>query len=156
MSDASGGPGRVISLQVLRVHGERPQPRPAVRFLVGQGVEGDLHGKGRAAGSDRQVLLVDRQTLEAFGLQPGDLREQVTVDFADLERLPAGARLRVGSATLEVTGPCAPCTHIGTLNGRADVEAFRRSLEGRRGRLARVIAVDGEGMVRPGDPVGRE
>lgn len=156
MSDASNDPGRVISLQVLRAHGERPEPRPAVRLLVGRGVEDDLHGKGRAAGSDRQVLLVDRQTLQTFGLNPGDLREQITVEFADLERLPAGAHLRIGSAALEVTGPCDPCTHIGKLNGRADVEAFRRSLQGRRGRLARVIAVDGDGMVRVGDPVRRE
>lgn len=148
--------GRVIALHVLRSHGERPQSRTEVRALVGTGLEGDLHGKGRAAGTGRQVLVMDRQTLEASGLRPGDLREQITVDFAALETLPVGTRLRIGDATLEVTGPCEPCTHIGKLNGRMDVVEFKNSLDGRRGQLARVIAVDGDGVIRLGDPVQRE
>ena len=147
--------GRVIGIHVLGVHGERPQPRTEARALVGSGLEGDLHGKGRAAGTGRQVLVMDRQTLEASGLNPGDLREQITVDFAALETLPVGTHLRIGSATLEVTGPCEPCTHIGTLNGRPDAVEFKKSLEGRRGQLAKVIAVEGDGLIRLGDPVRR-
>ena len=149
MSDS----GRVIGLHVLQTHGERPQPRTEVRALVGSGLEGDLHGKGRAAGTGRQVLVMDRGTLEASGLHPGDLREQITVDFAALETLPAGTHLRVGGATLEVTGPCEPCMHIGKLNGQPNADAFKRSLEGRRGQLAKVVAVDGDGVIRIGDPV---
>jgi MOSC domain-containing protein YiiM len=145
--------GRVIGLHILPTHGERPQPRTEVRALVGQGLEGDLHGKGRAAGTGRQVLVMDRRTLEASGLHPGDLREQITVDFAPLEALAVGAHLRVGSVTLEITGPCEPCTHIGKLNGRPDVVEFKQSLAGRRGQLARVIAVDADGLIRLGDPV---
>jgi MOSC domain-containing protein YiiM len=156
MSDAMTDAGRVIGLHVLPTHGERPQQRPEVRALVGQGLEGDLHGKGRAAGTGRQVLVMDRQTLEASGLRPGDLREQITVEFGALESLPAGTRLRIGGAVLEVTGPCEPCTHIGKLNGRPDAVEFKQSLEGRRGQLAKVIAVDGDGMIRLGDSVRRE
>lgn len=156
MSDAPSLAGRVIGLHVLSVHGERPHPRVEVRALVGQGLECDLHGKGRAAGTGRQVLVMDRQTLEAAGLEPGDLREQITVDFAALERLPEGTRLRVGSAVLETTGPCEPCTHIGKLNGRPDVVEFKQSLEGRRGQLAKVVAVDGDGLIRVGDLIHRE
>src|SRR5574341_315257 len=133
--------GRVIALHVLSTHGERQQSRAEVRALVGAGLEGDLHGKGRAAGTGRKVLVMDRQTIESAGLRPGDLREQITVDFAALETLPAGTRLRIGNATLEVTGPCDPCTHIGKLNGREDVVEFKQSLEGRRGQLAKIIAV---------------
>ena len=147
--------GRVIALHVLSTHGERPQSRAEVRALVGTGLEGDLHGKGRAAGTGRQVLVMDRQTIESAGLRPGDLREQITVDFAVLEMLPVGTRLRIGNATLEVTGPCEPCTHIGKLNGQEDVVEFKQSLEGRRGQLAKIIAVDGDGMIRLGDPVRR-
>jgi MOSC domain-containing protein YiiM len=152
MSDS----GLVIALHVLPTHGERPQSRPGVRALVGAGLEGDLHGKGRAEGTGRQVLVMDRQTLERAGLRAGDLREQITVDFAVLETLPVGTRLRVGNATLEITGPCEPCTHIGKLNGRQDAVEFKQSLEGRRGQLAKIIAVDGDGMIRLGDPVRRE
>ena len=145
----------MIGIYVLNAHGERPQPRTEVRALVGSGLEGDLHGKGRAAGTGRQVLVMDRQTLEASGLNPGDLREQITVDFAALETLPVGTHVRVGDATLEVTGPCEPCTHIGKLNGRPDAVEFKKSLEGRRGQLAKVIAVEGDGFIRLGDPVRR-
>lgn len=155
MRDAIGGAGSVIGLHVLLAHGERPQPRPEVRVLVGQGVDGDIHGKGKAAGTARQVLVMDRRTLEASGLRPGDLREQITVDFAPLEHLSAGTQLRIGEATLELTGPCEPCTHIGALNGRADVHEFKTSLMGRRGQLARVVAVEGDGRIRVGDPVRR-
>jgi MOSC domain-containing protein YiiM len=151
MSDS----GRVIGLHVLNAHGERPQSRAEVRALVGSGLEGDIHGKGRATGTGRQVLVMDRQTLEASGLRPGDLREQITVEFTALESLPVGTHLHIGGATLEVTGPCEPCTHIGKLNGRADTLEFKKSLEGRRGQLAKIVAVDGDGVIRVGDPVRR-
>ena len=147
--------GRVIGIYVLTAHGERSQPRIEVRALVAQGLEGDIHGKGRAAGTGRQVLVMDRQTLEASGLNPGDLREQITVDFAALETLPVGTHLRIGDATLEVTGLCEPCMHIGKLNGRQDAGEFRKSLEGRRGQLAKVVDVEGDGRIRLGDPVRR-
>ncbi len=145
--------GRVIGIHILGVHGERPQTRTEVRAMIGQGLEGDLHGKGRAAGTGRQVLVMDLQTLEAAGLRPGDLREQITVDFAPLETLPVGTQLYVGGVILELTGPCEPCTHIGKLNGRPDTVEFKKSLEGRRGLLAKVVAVEGDGLIRLGDPV---
>ncbi len=73
--------GHVIALHVLSTHGEPPQPRAEVRALVGAGLEGDLHGKGRAAGTGRQVLVMERQTLESAGLQAGDLRYRGTYQF---------------------------------------------------------------------------
>jgi MOSC domain-containing protein YiiM len=144
--------GTVLSLQILTHHGERPRAVSDVRALPGHGLEGDIHGKSRS-GSSRQVLIVDRATLEAMGLHPGDLREQITVAFDTLETLPAGTLLEVGEVTLELTGPCEPCTHIGALNGVADAPAFQKALDGRRGRLARVMAVDGEGRIRVGERV---
>lgn len=144
--------GTVLSLQILTHHGERPRAVADVRALPGHGLEGDIHGKSRS-GSSRQVLIVDRTTLETMGLRPGDLREQITVAFAALETLPAGTLLQVGDATFELTGPCEPCTHIGGLNGIADPVAFQKTLDGRRGQLARVTSVDGEGRIRVGDRI---
>lgn len=144
--------GTVLSLQILTHHGERPRAVPDVRALPGHGLEGDIHGKSRS-GSGRQVLIVDRTTLDAFGLRPGDLREQITVAFAALETLPAGTLLQAGEVTLELTGPCEPCTHIGGLNGVVDPIAFQKALDGRRGQLARVIGVEGEGRIRVGDRI---
>jgi len=144
--------GTVVNLQLVSRHGERPRGVLEVRALVDHGLEGDIHGKTKP-GSRRQVLLTDRGTLDALGLRPGDLRDQITVDLAVLESLPAGTRLQVGEVTLELSGPCEPCTHIGALNGVPDPPAFQQMLRGRRGQLARVVAVAGAGTIRVGDPV---
>ena len=52
----------------------------------------------------------------------------------DLMRLGFGSRIRVGSAVLEVAGPCAPCSRMDELRPGLKVE-----LEGRRGRFVRVV-----------------
>ncbi|MGH2400208.1 MAG: MOSC domain-containing protein [bacterium] len=144
--------GRVLSLQLLTAHGTPPRSVPEVRALVGRGLDGDIHGKAKPD-SRRQVLIVDAATLAVMGLQPGALREQITIEFPPLETLPVGTLLRVGEVTFELTGPCEPCTHIGALNGVADPEAFRSALEGRRGQTARVAAIDREGRIRVGDVI---
>ncbi len=144
--------GTVISLHLLAEHRERPEPVRQARALVDHGLEGDVHGK-KKTGSRRQVLIVDRATLEVLRLRPGDLREQITVDFPVLETLPAGTLLRIGPVTCELAGPCEPCTHIGALLGVPDAVAFQHSLEARRGQLAKVAAVDGDGIIRVGDLV---
>ncbi len=75
------------------------------------------------------------------------------MNFPELDRLPLGTSLRVGQVTLEVTGPCEPCTHIGKLAGVADPVAFQATLDGRRGILARIIGIEGDGKIRVGDAV---
>lgn len=145
--------GTVVALHLVRSHGQRPQSVPQATATVGRGLNGDLHGKTRTPGSRRQVLIVDRADLLRLGLQPGDLREQITVDLPDLNALPAGTLLRIGAVTCELTGLCEPCTHIGGLVGVDDPRAFQDTLIGRRGQLARVTAVEGNGTIRVGDPV---
>ena len=149
----AGLSGTVVSLHLVRSHGERPQLVSQAGVTVGRGLDGDLHGKTRAPGGRRQVLIVDRADLVRLGLQPGELREQITVDFSDLNTLPAGTLLRIGSVTCELTGPCEPCTHIGGLVGVGDPHAFQHTLLGHRGQLARVTAIEGDGTIRVGDPV---
>src|SRR2546427_12118667 len=103
--------GRVIGLQILVEHRGQAEPVRRAKALVDLGLEGDVHGK-KKAGSRRQGLIVDRATLEALGLRPGDLREQITVEFPALETLPSGTLLRVREATCELTRPCEPSTLI--------------------------------------------
>ncbi|MGH2682110.1 MAG: MOSC domain-containing protein [Actinomycetota bacterium] len=144
-------PGIVASIQLLEAHGRPQRPVSEAVALPGRGLDGDIHGKTKDDGK-RQVLLMDTESLEALGLSPGDLRDQITLDLPGLQRLSAGTRLRIGEAELELTGPCEPCTHIGELLGREDREGFRRLLGGRRGVMARVVAVSGAGRIRVGDP----
>lgn len=139
---------RVMSLQL---HGERGAPlRPVdeVRGRVGGGLEGDSHVNRERRG----VVVLDRSTNDALGLQAGDLREQITIEgMPDLNSVAVGTRLRIGGITLRVNGPCEPCTHIGELNGVADPRAFQAQLEGRRGLICAVVAADAP--VRVGDAV---
>jgi MOSC domain-containing protein YiiM len=144
--------GTVINLQILPEHRQQPAAVSQVRALVDYGLEGDAHGK-KKAGSRRQILILDKGTLRDLGLHPGDLREQITIDFPPLETLPAGTLLQIGQVTCELTGPCEPCTHIGNLVGVPDAVQFQMSLQGRRGQLAKVTVVHNEGTIRVGDPV---
>ena len=139
---------RVVGRHLHERHGEHPRAVDEVVGRVGGGIEGDSH----AHRAKRAVVIVDRSVQEALGLQPGDLREQITVQgLPGVTTLEPGTELRVGAITLRVNGECAPCTHIGEMVGVDDVVAFQASLTGRRGAECTVIAADGP--VRIGDAV---
>jgi MOSC domain-containing protein YiiM len=106
-------------------------PVPRVNAVHETGLEGDRHAKPR---SRRQVLLVEQEVLDEFGLEPGAIREQVTVRGLDLDKLVFGARIRVGEALLEVAGPCDPCARMDEVKS-----GLQKALVGRRGRFVRVI-----------------
>ncbi len=114
------------------------------RILADFGLEGCAHAK---PGSGRQILLVDRETLEAMELQPGLLRENITTDGLNVNSLSIGQQLRIGEARLEVTLVCTPCNQMERIR-----QGPRKELWGRRGMLCRVLE---GGIVRPGDPIER-
>ena len=139
---------RVIALQLHETRGVQPRPVEEAEALVGGGLTGDSHAEKQT----RALLVVDRAALDAHGLGPGDLREQVTIEgLPDVTTLPPGTLLRAGPLTLRVNGECAPCTHIGGMLAVDDPEAFRVSLRGRRGALCTVVRADGP--IRVGDDV---
>ena len=112
------------------------------RILADFGLEGCAHAK---PASDRQVLLVDRETLEAMELVPGILRENITTDGLNVNNLQIGQRLRIGEACLEVTMVCTPCNQMERIR-----TGLRRELWGRRGMLCRVLQ---GGIIHPSDPI---
>jgi MOSC domain-containing protein YiiM len=144
--------GVVLAIHLQSEPRRAPRPVEEARALVGHGLEGDYHGKGRP-NTYRQVLIVDRRALEALGFAPGALREQLTVDFDGLDRLQRGTRLLIGDVEFEITAPCEPCETIGKYNAVSDPYALRDALQGRRGMLAKVVATVREGVIRHGDPV---
>ena len=121
------------------------EPVSQARAVQETGLEGDRHAKRN---SRRQVLFMDQETLDHFGLGPGEVREQVTVRGLDLNTLVFGSRLRAGTAVFEVAGPCAPCERMNEIRA-----GLRDELEGRRGRFMRVI---GDGVLSVGDPLVAE
>ncbi|PYT56743.1 MAG: MOSC domain-containing protein [Acidobacteria bacterium] len=93
----------------------------------------------------RQVLLVDRETLEAMEHRPGILWENITTDGLNVNSLEIGQVLRIGEVRLEVSAVCTPCDQMERIR-----RGLRRELWGRRGMLCRVL--DG-GIIRVGDPI---
>jgi MOSC domain-containing protein YiiM len=104
------------------------------------GFEGCSHSR---PGSKRQVLLMDRETLEAMNLSPGIIRENITTEGIDVNRLRVGQTLRVGTVRLEMSMACAPCELMEKIR-----PGLQKELEGRRGMLCRVIE---GGAIRLGD-----
>lgn len=135
--------GRVIALHRKVQRGRMVRANRLV--LTTSGIEEDYH----RGSENRQVLMLEVSTLEEFGYQPGDLREQVLVDFPPLQSLPPGARISVGTADLEVTMDCTPCAHMAEALGEEPGDFVNRIL-GKRGVLARVV---GAGEVAVGDVV---
>ena len=107
-----------------------------------RGIDGDRHS---LPGNRRAVLFVEQEVLDRLGLAPGDVREQVTVSGLSLNGLVFGSLLAIGEALFEVAGPCAPCERMDELK-----PGLQESLEGQRGRFARVVR---GGSIRVGDPI---
>jgi MOSC domain-containing protein YiiM len=95
------------------------------------GLKGCRHGR---PGSRRQVLLMNGETLEQFGLAPGQLKENITTRGLQLGSLVRGERLAVGEVVLEITGPCDPCSRMDEIR-----MGLQQALQGRRGILCRVV-----------------
>jgi MOSC domain-containing protein YiiM len=115
-----------------------------VRALGDVGFEGCAHAR---SGGKRQVLLVDRETLEAMDLRPGVLRENVTTEGLNVNGLQIGQQLRMGEARLEVSAVCTPCDQMEAIR-----PGLRKALWGRRGMLCRVLE---GGVVRRGDSIDK-
>ncbi|MDQ1410787.1 MAG: hypothetical protein QOJ41_2522 [Acidobacteriaceae bacterium] len=114
-----------------------------VRMIANVGLDGCAHG--RPGGGARQVLLVDRETLEAMDLRPGVIRENITTDGIDVNGLALKQELRIGEVRLQVSEICHPCDQLEKVR-----PGLRREMRGRRGMLCRVLE---GGMIRSGDPI---
>jgi MOSC domain-containing protein YiiM len=97
---------RVTNLYIKRKHGAPLAAVPSFAF----------HHDGIAEGVDcapfRQVLIAARSVMVECGLQPGDLRENVLVDYDQLYELPSGTVVRIGQALIRLTFHCEPCKKI--------------------------------------------
>src|SRR6266536_3199781 len=120
----SGIEGRVRSIQTCPGH-RQPMRRLEESELLDGGMPGDAHF---APGSARQLLLIEAETLAALGIEPGTVKENLTVDGVSLMGLPAGTRLEVGDAELEVTKECEPCSRMDEIRF-----GLRAELVGQRG-----------------------
>jgi MOSC domain-containing protein YiiM len=109
--------------------------------IAGQGLEGCAH----ANPPKREVLFVSKEHLDSVGVDPGAIRENLTVEGDDVEQWPIGQRVRAGEAVFEITMVCDPCHRMDELR-----QGLRAELEGKRGMLARVVE---GGEVAVGDEI---
>jgi molybdopterin adenylyltransferase len=111
------------------------------RAIAGRGLEGCAH----ANPPKREVLFVSKEHLDSVDVEPGAIRENITVEGDDVEKWPIGQRVRVGGAEFEITMVCDPCHRMDELR-----EGLRAELQNKRGMLARIVE---SGDVAVGDPV---
>jgi MOSC domain-containing protein YiiM len=108
------------------------RPVPSAELITGVGIEGDKHA---VAASHRQVLLDDQEALDEVGVEPGTIKENLTVQGLHVMGLAPGTRVRLGeSAVLEITEVCEPCFRMDEIRN-----GLKAELVGRRGMLARVV-----------------
>ena len=121
--------------------GEPMEAVSIVTAVSGEGILGDAsYGK-----RNRQMLLIDSETLSEFQLNPGDVRENVTLANFDLTQLSPQDQVQLGEIVLAVTGPCEPCWQLDEIR-----PGLSSDIKGRRGVLATVVR---GGELRVGDPI---
>jgi MOSC domain-containing protein YiiM len=116
-------------------------PLERASAIAGHGFDGCAH----ANPPGREVLFASKEHLDALAVEAGAIRENITVEGADVQTWPVGARVRAGEAVFEITMVCDPCERMDQLR-----DGLRAQLDGKRGMLARVIE---GGEVALGDTV---
>jgi MOSC domain-containing protein YiiM len=112
------------------------------RAIQDVGLEGCAHARPQGK---RQVLLMDRETLDVFELAPGIVRENVTTEGIEINGLAVGQRLQIGEVELQVSSMCDPCEQIEALRAGLQV-----AMHGKRGMLCTVVR---GGILRRGDEI---
>ena len=135
---------KVVALHLKPTPGQL-QPVDSLSVVAGKGFEGDANF-GR---QERQSLFTTTEHLDSFGYPAGALREQVTVNLPGLQKLPAGAKIRVGDVVFEIEKDCTPCTGMANRLGE-DPETFKAKTAFKRGMFAKAIS---DGSIRTGDIV---
>ena len=134
--------GEVLHLFTCLVHRFPMREVAEVEVIQDKGLKGCIHGR---PGSNRQVTLMDRETLDKLGLVPGIVKENITTHGIDFQSLATGNLLHIGNCVLEITGPCDPCARMDEIR-----MGLQEELRGQRGWLCRVREA---GKIRRGDRI---
>jgi MOSC domain-containing protein YiiM len=140
MPDALTTQGMVVSLQLCPGYRKPMQMVEEAEVLQDLGLKNDKHA---LPDSSRQVLLIEKETLDELQILPGEVKENITTSGIDLMGLQHRDRLMIGgSVILEVTKACSPCSRMDEIR-----PGLKLQIAGRRGMLTRVIR---GGIVRRG------
>ena len=135
--------GSITNLHIARVKGTPSDPVQEANAISGLDLEGD---RSADEGNQRQVLLDDNKILDDAGLNPGQIKENITVSGLDLSDAKIGQVFSIGNAvTLEVVGDCEACSKMDAIR-----MGLKDSLDGKRGTLAKVL---NGGAIKIGDTI---
>ena len=135
--------GTITNLHIARVKGTPSDPVQDATVLSGLGLEGD---RSAYQGNTRQVLVMDKETLDEFGLAPGQVKENITTAGLDLSQTKKGQVFTIGDdVTMEIVGECEPCGKMDALQS-----GLMDKIDGRRGMLAMVT---NGGSIKVGDSI---
>lgn len=134
--------GTITNLHIARVKGTPSDPVQEATAISGLGLEGD---RSAYEGNTRQVLFVDKEILDGFGLEPGQVKENITVTGLNVAQVQPGQVFTIGDVTLEAVGDCEPCGKMDAIR-----LGLKDQLQGKRGMLAKVI---NGGGIKVGDSV---
>ncbi len=135
--------GTITNLHIARVKGTPSDPVQEAIAISGQGLQGD---RSCSASNVRQVLLMDKETLDELDLNPGQIKENITTIGLDIAKAQPGQVFFIGDqVTLEIVGHCEPCAKMNALR-----PGLLNQINGRRGMLATVI---NGGPIKVGDTI---
>jgi MOSC domain-containing protein YiiM len=148
--------GRLEHIHVTDAGSGAMRALPEARIMADRGIEGDRYFLGTGtysmkAGPDRQVTLIEAETLaalardEGIDLAPAEHRRNLTVAHVPLNHL-VGCTFRVGQVLLEGVRLNKPCKYLEKMTGKP----VYLPLLNRSGLNCRVLE---GGIIRPGDAV---
>ena len=131
--------------------GERGLPKKPVDnvFISKLGLDGDhnnfrLNKKNNDL--DMAVLLITKDIIdelnnEGWPISPGDLGENLTIKYLKYESIKPGQIFNIGSAKIEISFICDPCTNLKVLPyvGDKKINDFIKIMMNRRGWYSRVL-----------------
>jgi MOSC domain-containing protein YiiM len=162
--------GKVVAVAARKGHGVGKTPRDVIVLRAGHGVEGDAHcgekvkHRSRARFNPslpnlRQVHLIHAELFnelsgKGFKLAPGQMGENITTHGVDLLKLPAGTRLHIGEAVIELTGLRNPCIQLERMMPGLMAACLDHEADGTLVRKAGVMGVVvAGGDVKPGNAI---
>lgn len=161
----------VAAVWISATHSFSKFAQGELQLVEGQGVAGDVHcgvtvkHRSRVAVDPtqpnlRQVHLIqgelfDELAARGFGVQAGQLGENLTTRGIDLLALPRGTELRIGAdVVLRVTGLRNPCLQIENFEAGLLQAVVDRDADGEVVRKAGVMSIVlAGGTVKPGDAI---
>jgi hypothetical protein len=165
--------GTVVAVAADRGHHFSKPLRDSIDLVQGLGVEGDAHAgphvrhrylarRRPRLPNLRQVHLIPVEIFAelrtaGYDVGPGELGENITVAGLDLERLPLGTVIRLGTTVaVELTGLRTPCVLIDRFQSGLKSHMIRKDICGPKFKCGVLSVVRIGGRVSPGNAAWAE